>query len=134
METRDILDVSSDLDLFVLHYVYIPRINQCLDLLATAHNNHKVSTENNRTSLQLLNLYGHLSSSTNINTAIVRPRPQNTTPFGLWATSDDNENILSDYYIDHLLQNLPALPDDDNEGLTVYEAVREYVHEYCHFT
>ena len=39
--------------IFCLHFVYLPRINQALSEFVAAHNNHKVSTEKNKTPAQL---------------------------------------------------------------------------------
>lgn len=53
---------SNDTDLFCLHYVYVPRINQLLQEFVSAHNHHFISTENNLTPLQLFNNNQHLLS------------------------------------------------------------------------
>lgn len=45
LEDEGKLDPSSDIDLFCLHYVYIPRINQALDSFRNGGNNHAVRTE-----------------------------------------------------------------------------------------
>lgn len=53
LESEGVLDVNNDTDIFVLHCVYLPRINKALNEFVAAHNNHKISTENNRTPEQL---------------------------------------------------------------------------------
>lgn len=53
LESEGILDVNNDTDMLCLHYVYLPRINKVLDEFVAAHNNHKVSTEQNRTPAQM---------------------------------------------------------------------------------
>ena len=62
LEHQGLLDPSSDTDLFCLHYVYVPRINQLLQEFVSAHNHHSVSTENNLTPLQLFDNNQHLLS------------------------------------------------------------------------
>ena len=53
LESECALDVNNDTDIFCLHCVYLPRINKALNEFVAAHNNHKISTENNRTPEQL---------------------------------------------------------------------------------
>ena len=48
-----ILDVNNDTDIFCLHYIYLPLINQAVSEFVAAHNCHKVSTKGNRTPEQL---------------------------------------------------------------------------------
>ena len=60
LEHQGLLDPSNNTDLFCLHYVYVPRINQLLQEFVNAHNHHSISTENNLTPLQLFNNNQHL--------------------------------------------------------------------------
>ena len=53
LEERNILDPLNDADLFCLHYVFIPRINASLHCFQSAWNNHPLSTESNRSPMQL---------------------------------------------------------------------------------
>ena len=53
LENEGVLDINNDTDIFCLHCVYIPRINKTLCEFVSAHNNHRISTENNRTPEQL---------------------------------------------------------------------------------
>jgi len=48
------VDVTNKIHLFVLQYMFIPRINEALKAFTRAWNNHKVRTEHNKTPLQLL--------------------------------------------------------------------------------
>ena len=57
LQSNGVLDPLNIVDLFCLHLVYIPRINQSLTLFQEAWNNHSLSTESNRTPLQLYTLY-----------------------------------------------------------------------------
>ena len=51
------LNPTNDADLFVFHYVFLPRINSSLATFASAWNNHLLSTENNLTPLQIYTAY-----------------------------------------------------------------------------
>ena len=53
LEAEGVLDINNDLDIFCLHVVYLPKINKTLKEFVAAHNNHRISTENNRTAEQL---------------------------------------------------------------------------------
>lgn len=53
LENNGYLDVSSEIDMFCLHYVYIPRINRKLRNLASAWDNHPIGTAGNKTPNQL---------------------------------------------------------------------------------
>jgi hypothetical protein len=53
LEDNQLLDPLNELHLFALHYVYIPRINRCLQEFKDQWKNHPLSSERNRTPLQL---------------------------------------------------------------------------------
>ena len=53
MEHSGILDVENDSHLYVLHCVFLPRINRSLNEFLNLFNNHKLSTENNLTPNQI---------------------------------------------------------------------------------
>ena len=121
LEIKGLLDITSSLDLFALHYVFIPRVNAALALLSNCHNNHSISTESNRTPNQLLCAHGYTAPSST---------PDDSIQTLLRSNRLDSDEFLTDYYLDHLSTNVSPLTEDDDEGRTVYEAVREYVHLY----
>ena len=53
MEDEGILDILDNVHLYILHYVFIPRINRSLDEFFQQMNNHPVSSENNQSPLQM---------------------------------------------------------------------------------
>ena len=53
LESIGVLDPNSDIHLFCIHYVYLPRIRHCLAVWKDAWNMHPMRTENNHTPLQL---------------------------------------------------------------------------------
>lgn len=53
LELSGLLDPTNEVDLFCLHYVYIPRINKQLNVWARAWDQHPLSTERNKTPVQL---------------------------------------------------------------------------------
>jgi hypothetical protein len=57
LEDNGVLDPLNCVDLYCLHLVFIPRINEALKSFQQGWNNHPLSTEFNRTPLQLYTLY-----------------------------------------------------------------------------
>ena len=53
LEDNDLLSPTDDVDLFCLHYVYLPRINRALNEYSAAHNHHQLSTEHEWTPYQI---------------------------------------------------------------------------------
>ena len=53
LEDEGLLDPVDELDLFALHFVFLPRINQQLEGFKAAYCRHKLRTEHNLTPLQL---------------------------------------------------------------------------------
>ena len=64
MEDQGILDPINELHLFVLHYVFIPRINFHLSNWVEGWINHPLRTESNKTPLQLF-IQGMMTSDLN---------------------------------------------------------------------
>lgn len=73
MEESDILDINNALDVFCLQYVYLPRIQEKLDFLTEAWNNHRVRTMDSTPNqaweddMQSQQLHVYTTSSVNIN-------------------------------------------------------------------
>ena len=53
LEDEGLLDPLDEIDLFSLHFVFIPRLNQQLETFRAAYCRHRLRTEHNRTPLQL---------------------------------------------------------------------------------
>ena len=53
LEDEALLDPTDDIDIFCLHYVYLPRINDQLQTFQQAYCRHKLRTEGNATPMQL---------------------------------------------------------------------------------
>ena len=65
LETEGHFDNSNEVDIYCLHYVFVPRINQALSSFLEGWNNHPISTESNQTPHQLFvtGLLPHLCNS-----------------------------------------------------------------------
>ena len=53
MENQSLLDVENEVHMFCLHYVFLRRINNALEIFTDAWNNHALSTEHNLSPMQL---------------------------------------------------------------------------------
>ena len=62
LERDGLLDPSNCTDLFCLHYVFLPRLNKSLNQFIAAHNNHAISTEENKSPLQIFCQNQHLTA------------------------------------------------------------------------
>lgn len=59
-------DFTLEAHIFCIHYLFIPRINADLDLFQQRWNHHSISTEGNRTPMQLEFLNEHLNASSTV--------------------------------------------------------------------
>lgn len=62
LENRSLLDPENNTDIFCLHYVFMPRINRTIEEFRQAHNHHSISTEENKSPVQLFYCNQHLFS------------------------------------------------------------------------
>jgi hypothetical protein len=62
LEELGALNPENDVDIFCLHYIFIPRINQSLKSFQDGWNSHKMSTENNLSPVQLFTAYSTTST------------------------------------------------------------------------
>ena len=62
LEQTGALNCENEADIFVLHYIFIPRINNSLKLFQEGWNSHPLSTENNKSPRQLYHSYSQGSS------------------------------------------------------------------------
>jgi hypothetical protein len=52
LESIHLLDPNYEINMYALHFTYLPRINMALDHFVSQWNNHPLSSEGNRTPLQ----------------------------------------------------------------------------------
>ena len=53
MEVSGMLDPCNEIDMYALHYVFLPRINKNLEEFSAAHSMAPISTEKNKSPVQL---------------------------------------------------------------------------------
>ena len=57
LENEGVLDIENEVDLFCLHYVYLPRIQESLQIFKRGWNHHALSTECGWSPMQLFTAY-----------------------------------------------------------------------------
>ena len=139
MEDAGVLNPIHDLDLFALHYVFIPRINNCIAQFMHAWNHHPLRTERGMSPLQLWQR-GMLSASPQWQQEILR---------GLSVSQDYGVDTSTASFISSFDQqsvfvpriDLPLTPqqrsflqvtylphsNSDVNGLDIYGSVRNYL-------
>ncbi|KAK0138682.1 hypothetical protein N1851_024773 [Merluccius polli] len=131
LESLEALNVDNDTDLFSLHYVYIPRINRTLDEFKSAFNNHSISTEGNRTPVQLFtldqrfpNFFSCAPPSTSQPEAAAEQRTVDSvsTPHAHYSFCPLNQQDLQE-----LVVTVNPLENDGNKGKTLYHRVQEFL-------
>ena len=53
LEDAQLLDPTNDADLFSLHYIFIPRLQQQLDIFRESYSHHRIRGQHNRSPYQL---------------------------------------------------------------------------------
>ena len=86
LEQERSLDPLNETDVYCLHYVFVPRINNVLSEFMVAWNNHKLSTEHNSTPNQLF-LRGMLSTHAPGDTPMLLPTPTTSQLGGVTSSA-----------------------------------------------
>ena len=141
LEENEVLVPDSESDLFALHHVFLPRIQNSLDEFRNAWNSHKLSTCGNKTPLQLWTL-GMYDSRNQEQVAVQSAVERDWSMFGVEGfvvppvdTDEEQTVALNDITIgEHdeqvrriLNAEFPSTLDDNNFGIDIYCDVRERV-------
>lgn len=142
LERNNLLDPNNDYDLLALHLVFIPRINRNLDKFRGAWNNHKLSTEGQKTPNQLyilgmLQLFGSEYTAVKEffeHDAIVPDEygveepdvPEAYIEEGNQVVVPVNRVQLTDLCLREL-QEVDPLAQDTNHGISLYISAREII-------
>jgi hypothetical protein len=129
LESQGILDPSNSTDLYCLHFIFLPRLNRSISEFIAAHNHHVVSTEENRSPLQLFYQYRHL---TTLQYQGVQERAQGMSVRQLLETRDlphvelsDVENPLDNNRLQALVRTVDPLSAENGKWL--YQRAIEFV-------
>ena len=143
LEQVGLLTRDNDIDLFALHYVYIPRINSVLAQFIDTFNNHGLSTEHGRSPHQLWIsgiLQHHSSNYSGVRGIMDDSLPDDLAMYGYDPHAPlPQGNELSGVEVNPILLNVPEHvimvlqesfhpeEDDGNQGINVYFQVRQFL-------
>ncbi len=128
-------DPLSDLDLYCLHLVYLPKINKSIATFVDGWNYHALSTEHNLSPMQLFSTGSILSGESSrtcvlddgnnshqyVSLSLVNPPCMVEVPSTANSLSVDKHIQLT-----MLLQSAPM---DTNFHVDLYDTVRQFVHQ-----
>ena len=143
LEARWLLDPDNEIDIFSIHFVFVPRIQRLLDRFTQRFNVHSLSTERNRTPRQLW-LSGFLQNINSHHTGVSDFFDNDVEDLNMYGDDpeapppdpdNEAEGVQIDpvsfefqgEYLEALHANFVPLDDDGNYGITIYLQVREYV-------
>ena len=129
------LNPMVDVDLYALHYVFLPRINEMMSKFSATWNSHPLRTSKNQTPMQLwtAGYYSNLNLLEDTATEDLSmygvdwdgPTPQLETANNVEVPeveldiSDTNKELLTDTY--------NPLHDDGNFGINLFLDVRQFL-------
>lgn len=142
MEEHGVLDRSSELDLYSLHYVFIPRIQRSLNEFREGWNHHPLSTAGNKSPYQLW-IEGMMDKSKEEQRGVRTYLNSLDDPYyGVEPLAYDDDNELdglvcvdvqdihletSDNLQNELNEHFDPLEDDSNHGINIFTNVRNHV-------
>lgn len=136
MEHHAILDPTSNLHLFALHYVYKPRINEGLKHFQSAWNNHPMRTEHGHSPVQLFTAGALRLQRSGM--AAVDFFDDISDDYGAdeqGLATEDSEGVtvpaidvnISEENLRLLQQQINPLHDDGNYGINIYEETLAFI-------
>lgn len=139
MEDCNLLCVDDDVDLFILQYVFLPRINTQLSQFSSAWNNHPVRTESGLSPLQLWTR-GLLSATPTYQAEIFDGMTAVTEDYGVECSGHGVSSIdygsfvvpeididLNEQQLAYIQENFNPLQRSDINGVDVYLQVKDYL-------
>ena len=121
LEDDGILDVQNETDLFCLHEVFCSRINVSLNQFISSWNSHPLTSENNRTPLQLFSLDNSESDSSDSDSDSSRHLPTSEPAVEVATLS-----FIPCVFLHSQVKVLSALPSR-NQGRDIFERVARLV-------
>ena len=132
LEQNQLLDPLSEMNMFALHYVFIPRINRSLTELTNSWNNHPMSSVHKRSPLQ--QWHSGLAACLNSDYSAVQS-VLNGNDWGGYGVDDvvsqDDDHaydvevpqvhlLLTEEQLQFIHESIEPLSDDDNHGIDLY--------------
>ena len=143
LERNDLLNPNDELDLAALDYVFIPRINENLEKFKVSWNNHKLSTEKQKTPNQLyilgmLNLFGSEYTAVKdfFESNVIDPNHYGIEELHVIDAASEVEEAdavpetmqnLSNASLQELQLQVNPLERDTNHGISLYTRAKEFL-------
>ena len=124
MEDEGHLDCLNEVDIFCLHYTFLPRINQTLDSFIESWNNHTLSTCGNLTPNQLF-VQGAMQQ--NITPTVPPPQSNSTMPTSADAVEVPRSSFSSCDSLQQELDQVNVLRVCEDQGYSIYCQVSDLV-------
>lgn len=141
MEDQRILDPNNNMHIYALQYVYIPRINDALQVFQSGWNSHGIRTEHGQSPNQLF-IAGALRLRESRMTAFDYYDHISCIQYGVEeqgiSVSDasnsviipDNPFSLTEEQLQQLHQLIDPLTSSQNHGIELYEATVELIYNF----
>lgn len=100
LESKNILDITDDNNIKILHCVFLPRINACLEQAQFQNNNHGLSTERHRSpnSLFITGVLDNINSEcVAIRDLVGDAQPQQTGSESVQSSAENEVNEFNNY-------------------------------------
>ena len=128
LEDCNKLDSTSDIDLYCLHYVYVPKINSALTMFTDGWNNHALTTEHSMTPCHMFTA-GTLMSGRGLSYPLTFTSSDETAGMDTEAVEVPCTNCPIDaQQLITLERSLDFVPDE-NYGITLYDRVRAFIYQ-----
>ena len=137
MEDLGLLDPLNDVDLFCIHFVYLPRVNLQLNHFMKSWNNHSLRTAGGFTPIQLWTrgiMYADSSVLEDVSSGLSIPSDYGVEDTGHINAFDSGSIIvpevvadLDDDQMELLRTQFNPLTHSDYNGVDIYQAIHEIV-------
>lgn len=139
LESMEMLDPNNEIDVYALHYVFLPRLNKALYLFVMQWNNHPLSSEHGCTPFQVWTqgFYNYAQSDYTTVREVLDPNSVNFQHYGI---DDDGPlpNVQTQNFVEiprsaieltgdklqTLMGDLDPLTNDNDHGVTAYQRAK----------
>ena len=130
----EMLDPNNEIEVYALHYVFLPQLNKALDLFVMQWNNHPLSSEHGYTPFQVWKqgFYNYTQSDYTTVREVLDPSSVN---FQHYSIDDDGPlpNVQTQNFVEiprsaielqTLMDDLDSLTNDNDHGVTAYQRAK----------
>ena len=131
---ENVLDPNNETDLFCLHFIFVPRINEALKLFQQAWNSHSLSSENSWTPLQLYTAF----SRGNPLFGDIDPESYGIDQYSIDCDDEETvsvpctENPVLSHVFDFLQEAVDPLTETDSFGADLFIETLFMVNNFLH--